>query len=203
MHGRVLRFSALSLMIMLSLAWSAGAAHSSAVVVYLDENGSLCGYMHPDATDPMSALGLLASPPSMEVTGKLLTSAVLPGTRVLDLKVVDGVAVVNFSGDIVGAELDELRLTNIFEQVKSTLFQFGMDGDVKVLADGSLLSEYVPAPKPVEPSPEALREQALRTPPILGVAGLAGKKITLSPGHGKRWNGSSWNTARPVYCSPL
>ena len=203
MHRRILRFSALAFMIMLSLAWSAGAAHSSAVVVYLDENESLCGYMHPDATDPMSALGLLASPPSMEVTGKLLTSAVLPGTRVLDLKVVDGVAVVNFSLEIVGAGLDELRLTNIFEQVRNTLYQFGMDGDVRVLADGRFLSEYVPAPKPVEPSPEALREQALRVPPIVGVVGLAGRQITLSPGHGKRWNGSGWATARPVYCSPL
>ncbi len=33
--------------------------------------------------------------------------------------------------------------------------------------------------------------------------GLAGKKVSLSPGHGKVWTGSSYAFERPVYCSPL
>jgi hypothetical protein len=37
----------------------------------------------------------------------------------------------------------------------------------------------------------------------VGIQSLSGHSITLSPGHGKYWNGSGWYTARPVYCSPL
>ena len=32
---------------------------------------------------------------------------------------------------------------------------------------------------------------------------LAGRSITLVPGHGYYWNGSNWNMQRPNYCAPL
>jgi len=199
MKYRVLLFLIVSAFTMLIAAGTASAS----VVVYLDEYNSPFGYDHPDATDALSALTLLSTPPGPAVVGRELRSGVLPGTRVLDLKTEGDTTIVNFSIEIIGTELDEARLTAIFEQVNGTLYQFGFQGNIKILADGKPLCEYVPAPKPVEPSPEALREQTLKTPPIMGTVGLGGKKITVSPGHGKRWNGTGWNTARPVYCSPL
>jgi len=173
-----------------------GYASASAVVVYIDENGAPYGYLHPDAYDIMTALALLPTPPDPQfVDGKVLTSAVPAGTKIVDFWIEGDTAVINFSSD-VAVGLEEARLMAIFEQVKNTLYQFGVQGSIKMMADGKVLSDYLPALpsfQPVEPPPHR----------ILTTVGLGGRKITVSPGHGKRWNGSYWATARPVYCSPL
>ena len=174
-----------------------GYASASAIVVYLDENGAPYGYLHPDAYDIMTALALLPTPPDPQfVDGKELTSAVPPGTKIMDFWIEGDTAVINFSSD-VAVGLEEARLMAIFEQVKNTLRQFGIEGSIKLMSDGKLLSDYLPPTPSIQPGPEA--EQ----PRQLMVNNLSGRKITVSPGHGKRWNGSYWATARPVYCSPL
>ena len=190
-----------ALLMALGLALSMSAAQC-ATVIYLDESGSCYGYLHPDANDPTSALTALASPPSPEfVGGKALSSGVLPGTTVLRIATVGDTTNVDFSIEIIGTGIEEARMSAIFDQVKGTLYQFGFTGNVSVLAAGQPLSSYIKSVKKVGLSPEAL--QRLANPPIVGIVGLGGRMITLSPGHGKRWNGSGWNTARPVYCSPL
>ncbi len=205
MKYRGSRLAIAALLMMLCFALSAVAAHS-AIVVYLDEYGAQSGYQDPNAYDAMSALTALASPPKMEVAGKALNSGILPGTKVLGIKTVGDTTIIDFSIEIIGAGLNEARMSAIFDQVKSTLFQFGFQGNIRVDAAGKPLSDYVPVVKSVEPSPEALRDLTLRSPgssaPIVGV-GLGARKITVSPGHGWMWNGSGWHTQRPVYCSPL
>lgn len=195
-----------ALLIMLFVALSVGVAHS-AVVVYLDEYGANYGYQVPSAYDATTALAALASPPTAEAAGKVLNSGVLPGTRVLSITTQGDTTIVDFSIEIIGSGLSEARMSSIFDQVKTTLYQFGFNGNIQVRAAGKVLSEYVPAVKSVQPSPEALRDQTLRAmsgnAPIVGTAGLGSKKITLSPGHGWYWNGTGWYTQRPVYCSPL
>ncbi len=175
----------------------AGIASASNVVFYLDENGTPYGYQRADAYDVRSALNLLPTAPTLEEAGIVLTSAVPVGTVVADFGFEEDTAVVAFSADIV-VGLSEARLAAIFDQVRNTLRQFGVDQSIKMLADGKALSDYLP-PTPVAPQSMDME----LAPPLVGVNNLAGRMITLSPGHGKRWNGSSWSTARPVYCSPL
>ncbi len=200
----VSRLTVAMLLITLSVVLSAVAAQC-AVVVYLDEYGACYGYQNPDAYDATSALNALASPPKPDlVGGKVLSSGVLPGSKVLSIGTVGDTTTVDFSSEIIGTGLQEARMSAIFDQVKGTLYQFGFTGNISVLAAGQPLSSYVKQPKRVGPGPEALRDLQLRADnPIVGMVGLAGRKITVSPGHGWYWNGSGWYTQRPVYCSPL
>jgi N-acetylmuramoyl-L-alanine amidase len=169
----------------------------AAVVVYLDPQGSLFGLSRPECNDPVSALTALAAPPATNQAGEPLASGVLSGTKVLALQTEGDTAIVDFSQDIIGAGLDEARLSAIFEQVTATLRQFGLTGSLRLQAGGKLLSDYLSPlrPLPTNPSPKAAAPKA--------AGALSGKKIALSPGHGWFWNGSGWYTQRPVYCSPL
>ena len=173
---------------------------NSAVIVYLDEAGSQYGYNNPAIQDPVSALAALAYPPRIEETGRLLTSAIPPGTRILDFRVEGDSPVVDFSREVL-AGLDEAKLGNIFKQVTLTLYQFGLDKNVKLLAEGHPLYEYLPPAPVITPAPK--KTLAAETQGQVITGSLSGRSITLSPGHGKFWNGSGWYTQRPVYCSPL
>ncbi len=66
------------------------------------------------------------------------------------------------------------------------------------MVDGKDLYTYLPPAQPVKPRP--------RVPGVtLHGAGsaLAGRSISLSPGHGLKWDGGKFSTDRPVYCAPL
>jgi N-acetylmuramoyl-L-alanine amidase len=169
----------------------------AAVVVYVDGQGGLFGHSLPAITDPLSALAALAAPPTATEAGRPLTSGVLPGTRILALNLEGDTTIVDFSTEILGSGLDEVRLALIFDQVKATLRQFGLDAGVRMQVDGRLLSDYLPPVNPVAPA-----SQTKSAVPKANGA-LAGRSIALSPGHGYFWNGSGWYTQRPVYCSPL
>jgi N-acetylmuramoyl-L-alanine amidase len=171
----------------------------SAVVAYLNDRGGLFGYLRQDIVDPASAVAALATTPSAAETGQLLTSAIPTGTKVLALQVVGDSTVVEFSPEIIGSGLDDARLESIFRQVKGTLEQFGLPGNIRLQSGGRFLSSYLPPRKPLPAQPQTKAADAI-TPKLVG---LAGKKISLSPGHGLFWSGSGWSTARPVYCSPL
>ena len=173
------------------LAWGAAA------VYYVNEEGHLAGFTRVEVNDAAAALKALASPPAASEAGQVLTSAVLPGTTLNALSDAGETTVVDFSGDIIGTGLDDARLETIFEQVRATLVQFGIGGSIRVQAEGQSLSSYLPARPAVEPRPRP------QTGPSLAPGVLAGKEISISPGHGLYWSGSSWVTARPVYCSPL
>ena len=167
-----------------------------AVVVYIDNEGRLSGVERPEVANPIAALSALAAPPTSEA-GRSLTSAVPPGTLVLDFRMDAEVTVIEFSPEILGAGLEEISLTTIFEQVRGTLRQFGVLGAIRMQVAGKLLCDYLAPVQRVAPGPVV-------QPKIEAAAGvLTGKKIGLSAGHGKFWNGSGWATQRPVYCSPL
>jgi N-acetylmuramoyl-L-alanine amidase len=184
---------------LLCLALTHSLASGSAVVMYLDEQGGLYGYLRPDIADPESAVTALTTTPSVAETGHLLTSGIPAETRMLGLQVTEDSTVVEFSSDIIGSGLDDARLENIFRQVKGTLGQFGLPGNIRLQCAGRLLSSYLPPVKPL-PMPPPAKAAATPTANLLG---LAGKKISISPGHGLFWSGSGWANARPVYCAPL
>ncbi|MCL6519926.1 MAG: N-acetylmuramoyl-L-alanine amidase [Armatimonadetes bacterium] len=189
-------FSALVLLLSIELC-----VYPSAVVFYLDDLGGLKAVMHPDVSDPVSAVAALAQPIVDPATGKQLSSAIPQGNKVLDLRVEGETTIVDFSKEVT-AGITEEKLGIIFKQVNFTLRQFGLDKDVKIMAEGKLLSDYLPPAPTITPRlKEATPSSAPSIPPLVG--GLAGKSITISPGHGIYWNGSGWYTQRPVYCSPL
>lgn len=197
-HFRQLLIALCALALLLGMA---ACAHSSAVVFYLDDVGSFRAVMHPDVSDPVSAVAALAQPIIDPATGKQMSSAVPPGTRVLDMRVEANTTIVDFSKEVTSG-LTEEKLGLIFKQVSLTLKQFNLDADVRIQAEGKLLSDYLPPAPIVTPrSKEATASTAPGIPPLVG--GLAGRSITISPGHGIYWNGSGWNTQRPVYCAPL
>jgi N-acetylmuramoyl-L-alanine amidase len=152
------------------------------------------GLNRPDLTDPVSALAALSAPPPG------VASAVPAGTKVEAFSRAGAGAAVQFSTDILNGGLDDARLETIFDQVRVTLMQFGVEGSVRLESGGRPLSDYLP-PKPLivpQPAlPSAAGQVGIET------AGLSGKSISLSPGHGKVWTGSSYAFERPVYCSPL
>ena len=175
-----------------------GSAYASATVFFVDDLGGLYGVIRPDVSDPVSAVAALASPGVDYVSGKQLTSAIPSGTTVLDLRVDGNTTIVDFSGEILSTGLDEEKLATIYRQVSRTLAQFGLDTDVLIMADGTPLYKYLPGTPSVSPT-----EQGTASIIKVGVNSLSGKKITVSPGHGKYWTGSGWSTQRPAYCAPL
>ena len=174
---------------------------AAAVVVYINDYDSPAAVVHPDAYDAKSAIEALAKPIADPATGKKLNSGVLPGTKLIDLSLDGDTTIVNFSRQIIGDGLTEARLTAIFKQVSLTLGQFGLDKNVRILAEGRLLSDYLPPTPPVTPRAQAAAPAGSVPGVPLLVSSLSGRSVTLSPGHGYYWTGSGWNTQRPVYCS--
>ncbi|HQL78723.1 MAG TPA: Ig-like domain repeat protein [Verrucomicrobiota bacterium] len=176
------------LMLIHSLTCSAG------VVVYVNETGNLIGVNRAEATAPQTALQALAAPPAG------LFSGVPAGTSVEEFSWDKDGAVVGFSTSIVAGGLDDARLELIFGQVRGTLMQFGIDGAIRLETGGRLLSDYVRPTPVIEPRKSA---PAAPAPAAASSSGLAGRSISLSPGHGKVWTGSYYAFERPVYCAPL
>ncbi len=172
---------------------------SAALVFYVDEQGELFGFDRTNATDEVSALQALATVPSVYELNKgfLLSSGVLPDTRVLALKTEADTTTVTFSTDIIGGELDEARLTMVLKQVRATLWQFGVNGSIRMeTEEGRLLSSYLPPVEPVEPGPTPKV-----TPPTKKAGkSLGGRNICIGPSHGRFWNGSGWYWQRSDPC---
>jgi N-acetylmuramoyl-L-alanine amidase len=162
--------------------------------MYVDEQGGRFGFTRPEINDPVSALEALATPPPG------LLSAVPAGTSVEKFSLSEVGATVKFSTNIVAAGLDDARLEMIFEQVRATLMQFGVEAALRLQSGDRLLSDYLPPTPRIAPREALLKDSGVVSPSAVG---LAGKKISLSPGHGKVWTGSSYSFERPVYCSPL
>ena len=178
--------------------WCLMLAHalvcSAGVVVYMDEQGGMVSLTRPEASDPASALAALATPPPG------LFSAVPTGTRVDGFSLGKAEATVQFSGEILGLGIDDLRLEKIFHQVRATLSQFGIDTTLRIQSGGRLLSDYLSPTPSIAPRQASLADSG---PALAEGTALAGRKVSLSPGHGKVWTGSSYVFERPIYCSPL
>jgi len=159
-----------------------------AVVVYLDEGGSLYGVDMPQITSPVAALEALASPPAG------LSSAIPPGTRVVSFVAEQDYTTVDFSQAILAQGMDDARIEVIFDQVRKTLESMGLSASVRMTANGTPLYSYFRPVTPVQPRAQ------VQTEPQPSVGSLSGKRISLSPGHGLHWTGSSWVYDRPVTC---
>jgi len=183
--------------LLLGCALLLAAAACAGPVVYLDAYGKAVVLDIPQATDVTSALNALAGGPMRTLAAMGLTSAVPRGTTVVDFAVEDNTAIVNFSSRLTAGGLDEAKLQAIYDQVKYTLWYYGIEIDLAIYVNGVPIADFLP-PTPAV-TPRAEKTGAF----VVSAAGLSGRSITLSPGHGWFWNGSGWYTQRPVYCAPL
>ena len=175
-----------------------GTAHAG-VVFFLNQNGDLFGVQAPEVTDAASAMNALAAGPSAVWGAGGLTTAIPAGTTVQGLRVQGGTVSVDFSTFLIDRNFGEVTVENVFRQVVATLRQFGLGDDVKLTANGAPLYTYLPPTPAIAPKVVAEAQASAEA----GTLSLSGHSITLSPGHGKYWNGSGWYTARPQYCPPL
>ncbi len=143
---------------------------------------------------------MLAGPTDQEKLDGL-RSAYPAGTSLNRLTVEDNTAVVDLSAHALDG-LDEARMEAIYVQTLWTLRSAGLDHEVKLTVAGAVLSDYLPPAASVAPAPTRPSNQPPQAVTAAGSA-LAGKRISLSPGHGRRWSGSGWAYDRPAYCAPL
>ncbi len=176
-----------ALIVLMSVLITSGPSFS-AIVVYLDDGGSPHGVSLPGIVSPVAALDALASPPAG------LKSAIPPGTRVLSFAAGQEYTDVDFSQTILSLEMDDARLENISEQVRGTLEGMGLTASVRMTVQNAPLCTYLP------PDPHVAPRARAQSEPLPSVGALSGKTISLSPGHGLRWNGGSWVYDRPVTC---
>ena len=185
-------------MLLVILLLAAGSAHAG-VVAYYGPDGTLTAIGVPDANDPVSALNALVAGPSRYPTTEGFSTFIPNGTKVVDVSVAGDAVTVDFSPEILAGLVGEKELGSIYDQVKATLGFFGLDRSVKLTAGKVMLCDYL---RPVEPITG--RSLAVRAAEATTTTGsLSARSITLSPGHGLYWTGSTWTTQRSIACAGL
>ena len=174
------------------------------VTVFLRRDGALYAVQREVGSQAglEAAIAALAAGPMGEEIAAGVNSAIPAGTRAI-ASMVEGRIVVEFSDDLVATGLDDARLEAIYEQVAWTAAAYAPDSSVRLTSGGlPLWSHLAPAAKI---APRADVSSATTGLPLAAGPGaaLAGRKVSLSPGHGLRWSGSGWGYDRPVYCAPL
>ena len=190
---RIAARSALLISVFLIAILFAASQAYSLPVCYLDAAGAPYAVSVPDAKTPADAVAALAYPPIG------YTSAIPTGTKLQSFVVDPDATIIDFSKEIVAGGLDDMRLENLAIQIRNTIDGYGMSATINITVNGTPIADYLPPVVKVQP---AQRAKAL-TATATATTSLSGKIITISPGHGLVWNGSSWNTERPVYCAPL
>jgi N-acetylmuramoyl-L-alanine amidase len=195
--------SRLCLSLGLVVALAAETTHAAAVSVCFlaqDELRIVQREVADDAPSAEAALTALLAGPTDEEVATGVTSALPAGTRVTSVVIDEDNITVVFSTEVLGGGLDASKLDAIYWQVTRTLAPLGLPRNVYLKVGGTPLADYLPPAPHVKParksSPPA---RSTETTPLA----LSGKSISLSPGHGLKWGGSSWTFDRPVYCSPL
>jgi N-acetylmuramoyl-L-alanine amidase len=140
------------------------------------------------------AVRALVDGPTAQESSEGVTTSIPAGTTIVGLTIGEDEVVVDLSSEVL-ADIDETRLSAIFDQFRLTLSEWPKIAAVRLTCKGQPLASYV---APVNPIPEA----APATVPagITTSVGLSGKKITIGPSHGRFWNGSGWYWQRSDPC---
>lgn len=151
-----------------------------------------------------AALAALAAGPTDQERAAGITSALPAGTTVERITTDGDTVTVDFGQGLLAGPLDESWLEAVYRQVSWTLHPLETGQHIRLTVAGVPLSDYLPAAPDIQPAPPG-KTTATEPAQAMMAAGsaLAGRKIALSPGHGLRWSGSTWNYERPVYCAPL
>lgn len=178
------------------------AATAGTVKVFFWADGVLRAVDKPAApgvSKVEAALYALALGPSLEEEAAGLGSAVPKGTWIQRVDIDDRKVAVDFSSEILSDGFGDAKLVDLFDQVRWTVWMNGPEKDVVLTCGGAPLSSFLP-PTPVI-TPGVVGElAAVGRVQTVGSA-LSGKKITVSPGHGKVWTGSAYGFQRGITCS--
>ena len=180
--------------ILLCVAILCTSACAGTVAVRFFSNGELVTVNRAVTDDvPLSeaAVRALVSGPFIEEAAVGITSAIPAGVKINKLRVTNTAAEVDLSAGIISA-LSESRLTDIFDQFRTTLGDFPSIASISLTSGGKPLATYLPkAPDIGEPARPVVAGNAV---------GLSGKKICVGASHGRFWNGSGWYWQRSDPC---
>lgn len=169
---------------------------SSAQIVFVGPDNDLWVVQRPAET-VQAAIRIVVAGPTYREKASGITSAIPESTSIISIDASGDGVTVDLTGPGFQEPLPDDQVDTILQQVDWTARGFGLDA--RVLFNGKQADSVRFPQKPV-----GSRTAALPLPAGINLAGvLNGKKITISPGHGYQWNGSSFSTQRPVYCAPL
>ncbi len=181
----------------MSLFAAQGQADTVTVCFFAGDRLMLVERSVPGAATVEAALAALVAGPTAEEQGAGLVSAIPQGTGIQEVTFDGTTIAVDFSAEVLTKGLDEVTIEAIFKQASGTVRLLSPDASVRLTHNGALLSTYLPPV--VKPQSAGTVMRSFNA----AVGSLSGRSVTVSPGHGWVWGGSSWNTQRPVYCAPL
>jgi N-acetylmuramoyl-L-alanine amidase len=182
-------------------AFSATANAETINVCFQDEAGlHMVQRELPGSATLATSMDALMAGPTANEQAQGIFSAIPVGTTVKSLAVEGDTTVVDLSAEVLTG-LDDVTMAAMFDQARITAESLGLKTAVKLTTGGQPLKTYLPAGAPVPPPAKHVAIPAGAEPLAAGV--LSGHSITLAPGHGWTWIGSSWNTQRPQNCAPL
>jgi hypothetical protein len=177
-----------------------GAVSSSmgeTISAAFDQNGNLHMSVRAlsEGMDPIEGtIRELVAGPTEEEAAQGVMSAIPAGTEVVAVTLTSDSVVADLSPAVLSG-LSEALLDNMLEQLRISLTPFDRLVSYRLTCNGAELSSYLPqTPSVARPRPRALPlAQTLTT-------GLAGRKITIGPSHGRFYNGSGWYWMRSDPC---
>ena len=149
-----------------------------------------------DTTTLNASLYALVQGPTAEERSAGIESAIPTGTMIYEIQP-DATSVrIDFSSDIVSEDFNEARLSAIYDQVRYTLRANDIEKEVIMTARGEMLYKYLPPTPVIVPRVEL---EPFKLP--IGGTALSGRRITVSPGHGKVWTGTAYGFQRGITCA--
>ncbi|NLN75115.1 MAG: hypothetical protein GX139_02240 [Armatimonadetes bacterium] len=180
--------------VVLLTVFAVTALQASVVAVRFYAHGDLTAVnraVSNDVAAAEAAVRALVAGPFVEESAVGIYSQIPAGTKIKKLSIAGSAAEIDLSSEILTG-LDEEKLTDIFNQFRSTAGDFPSITSIKLTCNGKILSSYLPsAPDIGEPAPPLIKGNAV---------GLSGKYICVGPSHGRFWNGSGWYWQRSDPC---
>lgn len=186
----------LGVAIVLTLGLVSSGFCSTGVVFFYDNYDVMQIKARENLGTPEEALESLLAGPTAKEAAEGVISYISQGTKLLSLDITsDAAVIVNLSQE-ASENLDDFGLDNMFRQFMRTLEPFGLERRVHILIEGKEASRYL------QPVPPAIYSAPIEIEPKsqIQAVGLSGKRITLSAGHGRFWNGSGWYYQRGFNC---
>lgn len=184
------------ILVVLAVLTLGGAATAGVVGVRFWAGGQLMCVGRTVSDDkPLmeGAIRALVAGPTQQESAAGISSWIPAGVSIKTYVASNDTVEVDLStGILVG--LDEGSLDGIFEQFRTTLGDFPSVTAIRLTCNGKLLSSYLTVTPSTSVPASPLHTVAAST------TGLAGKKITIGPSHGRYYADTSWEWQRTDPC---
>lgn len=184
----------LLLILILGSIISAAAQPTITLAFYQNDNLYIVQREVSDQPSPALAAKLLLEGPTAIESALGITSAIPSGTSLNSSYVDDdGKVHLDLSSNYLDMGNDDLQIEKMGRQWFATFYQFTDVAGIIITINGQPLTDFLKPAEITEHAPDAFAIRPMAT-------GISGKKITVSPGHGRYWNGSAWYYQRPQSC---